>query len=149
MHRIVSAAHDLIAEFRAPVPAPAPAAVEPVEPFTPEEMPALEDIEAAAAEFWRAADAARAAERSKRRTKKILDRLTNGTYGGWTVERTESSRSTVDLDAVRKIFRQHGLGPVPMKASAPSLRISRLESDALAPSATDAEFAALAAAMAR
>jgi hypothetical protein len=55
----------------------------------------------------------------------------------------------VDLDAVRKIFRQHGLGPVPMKASAPSLRISRVESDALAPAGTDAEFAALAAAVTR
>lgn len=146
--RILNRVSATVAEFRAPQPA-APVDVEPAEPFAPEEMPALVDIEAAAQEFWRAADQARAAERTKRRTKKILDRLTTGTYGGWTVERTESSRSTVDLDAVRKIFREHGLGPVPMKASAPSLRINRVESDVLAPSATDMEFAALAAAMTR
>lgn len=145
--RIINRLSASVAEFRAPVPAPA--AVEPAEPFTPEEMPALADIEAAAQEFWRAADQARAAERTKRRTKKILDRLTNGTYGDWSVERTESSRSTVDLDQVRKIFREHGLGPVPMKASAPSLRISRVESDVLASSAAELEFAALAAAMTR
>lgn len=141
----------VVAEFRTPAAQTGPVVVdvEPADPFTPEEMPALTDIEAAAQEFWRAADAVRAGERTKRRTRKILDRLQSGTYGGWTVERTESSRSTVDLDAVRKIFREHGLGPVPMKASAPSLRITRVESDALTASATDQEFAALAAAMTR
>lgn len=149
--RIASRVSATVAEFRRPVPAPATVAVEPdtSEFFTEADMPALADIEAAAQEFWRAADQARAAERTKRRTKKILDRLTNGTYGGWSVERTESSRSTVDLDQVRKIFREHGLGPVPMKASAPSLRISRVESDVLASSAAELEFAALAAAMTR
>ncbi|KJK59052.1 hypothetical protein [Saccharothrix sp. ST-888] len=50
-----------------------------------DDMPALADIEAAAAEYNRAAD----------------------------------------LGAIRVIFKQHGLGPVPMKSSAPSLKVKR------------------------
>jgi hypothetical protein len=151
--RIASRVSATVAEFRAPTPAPAPVVVEPMADesvfFTEADMPPAEDIAEAARLYWRAADEARAAERAKRRARKILDKLRSGTYSGWQVERVESSRSTVDLDAVRKIFREHGLGPVPMKASAPSLRISRVESEALATTATDAEFAALAAAMTR
>ncbi|MFD7982146.1 hypothetical protein ACFV4M_02035 [Kitasatospora indigofera] len=95
--------------------------------YEADEMPAVADIEAAARTFNDAADQARRADRGKRAARKILDRLPVGTYGGWTVDRTPSSRQTADLDAIRKIFKQHGLGPVPMKSSAPSLKVARVD----------------------
>lgn len=150
MHRVVSAARDLVAEFR-PVPVPAaPAVVEPdtSEFFTADEMPAEADIAAAFAEFSRAADAVRAGERTKRRTRKLLDRLQSGRYAGWELERVESSRQVADLDAIKRIFRQNGLGELPMKSASPSLKVRRVELD-LQPEVAESEFAALASAMTR
>ncbi|OKI14203.1 hypothetical protein [Streptomyces sp. CB03911] len=106
---------------------PAPADLPTVGLYEADEMPAVADIEAAARTFNDAADQARRADRGKRAARKILDRLPVGTYGGWTVDRTPSSRQTADLDAIRKLFKQHGLGPVPMKSSAPSLKVARVD----------------------
>jgi hypothetical protein len=122
----------VIAEFRPSVVQPttqAPVQAEADETafFTEADMPPAEAIAEAARLFFRAADEARTADRAKRKARKLLDRLASGVYAGWELERVESSRQTVDLDAVRKIFREHGLGPVPMKASTPSLRVSRVE----------------------
>lgn len=103
-----------------PVTAPDPEDI-----YTADEMPAAEDIDAAAREYDRAADQARRADRGKRAAKKILNRLPAGTYGSWIVERIPSSRQTADLDTIRALFKQHGLGPVPMKPAAPSLRVTR------------------------
>ncbi|MFE5873016.1 hypothetical protein ACFQ6V_30795 [Streptomyces roseifaciens] len=100
---------------------------DPTDVFTAEGMPAAEVVEAAAAEFDRAADQARRADRGKRAARKILDRLPAGTYGSWVVSRVASSRQTADLDEIRRIFKAHGLGPVPMKATAPSLKVKRAE----------------------
>jgi hypothetical protein len=106
----------------------APAAL--VEPsadmFGEDELPPVEDIAAAASAFAKAADQARAADRGKRAARKLLDRLPAGLYGAWKVERVPSGRQTADLDEIRRIFKAHGLGPVPMKASAPSLKVSRV-----------------------
>ncbi|MCG6497618.1 hypothetical protein [Kitasatospora sp. A2-31] len=109
-----------------PVTAPDPAGL-----YEPDEMPAVEDIEAAARTYHAAADQARRADRGKRAAKKILDRLPAGTYAGWKVERVASGRQTADLDEIRRIFKQHGLGPVPMRASAPSLKVSQVEAPAV------------------
>ena len=106
---------------------PAPADLPTVGLYEADEMPAVEDIEAAACTFNDAADQARRADRGKRAARKILDRLPVGTYGGWTVTRVDSSRQTADLDAIRKLFKQHGLGPIPMKQSAPSLKVARVD----------------------
>jgi hypothetical protein len=100
-------------------------ATEPEALYSPADMPAVEDIEAAAAEYQRAAEQARRADRGKRAARKILDRLPVGRYGTWQVDRVASGRETVDLNEVRRIFKQHGLGPVPMKTSAPSLKVTR------------------------
>jgi hypothetical protein len=113
----------VVAEFRAPVPVTVP---ESADLFTAGDMPAVEDIDAAAREFNRAADQARRADRGKRAARKILDRLPAGTYGGWLVERIPSTRQTADLDAIRAIFKANGLGAVPMKTSAPSLKLSQV-----------------------
>ncbi|PBC77565.1 hypothetical protein BX265_2316 [Streptomyces sp. TLI_235] len=107
--------------------------IPPVGLFEADEIPPAEDIDAAAREFNRAADQARAADRGKRAARKILDRLPVGTYGAWSVERVPSGRQTADLDKIRKIFKEHGLGPVPMKTAAPSLKVTRVET--LAPAA--------------
>jgi hypothetical protein len=107
---------------QAPVGVPDPADV-----YTPDELPAVAVIEAAAAELDRSADQARRADRGKRAAKKILDRLPAGLYGSWLVSRTPSSRQTADLDAIRATYKRLGLGPVPMKQSAPSLRVERVE----------------------
>ncbi|WP_392668589.1 hypothetical protein [Streptomyces sp. LN785] len=90
------------------------------------EFPPVEDIEAAAAAFDQAAQLARAGDRGKRAAKKVLDRLPAGRYGSWLVSRVTSNRQTADLDEIRRIFKAHGLGPVPMRSSAPSLKVERL-----------------------
>ncbi|MFH8797675.1 hypothetical protein [Streptomyces sp. NPDC017941] len=92
--------------------------------FTAEEMPSVEDIETAAADYAAACDRARAGDRGKRKARKILDRLPAGCYGGWIVERVPSSRQTPDLDSIRATYARLGLGPVPMRTCAPSLRIT-------------------------
>lgn len=113
----------LVEQTEAPVvEAPDPAGL-----FTADELPELADIETAAASYDQAADQARAADRAKRKSKKLLDRLPAGTYGQWLVRRVASNRQTVDLDKVRAIFKAHGLGEVPMRDNAPSLRVERIE----------------------
>ncbi|MET8169314.1 hypothetical protein ABZT34_34535 [Streptomyces sp. NPDC005329] len=107
------------------VEAPDPAGV-----YDADEMPELGDIATAAAEYDTAADKARAADRAKRKARKLLDRLPAGTYGQWLVRRVASNRQTVDLDAVRAIFKAHGLGDVPMRDNAPSLRVERIDTPA-------------------
>lgn len=114
----------VVAEFRQPAPVTVAKPV--ADTYTAAELPAVELIEAAAREFERAADQARRADRGKRAARKILDRLPAGTYGGWLVERVPSARQTADLDAIRAIFKTNGLGPVPMKASAPSLKVTQV-----------------------
>ncbi|MFI9236933.1 hypothetical protein [Streptomyces sp. NPDC053079] len=96
-------------------------------PMADGDLPTAEAIEAAAAEFDRAADQARQADRGKRAARKILDRLPAGTYGPWVISRVASTRQTADLDEIRRIFKAHGLGPVPMKATAASLKVKRAE----------------------
>ncbi|MDH6141061.1 hypothetical protein P3T35_003074 [Kitasatospora sp. GP30] len=107
--------------------------------FTPADMPAVEDIEAAAAEYQRAAEQARRADRGKRAARKILDRLPAGSYGRWLVERVSNNRQVADLDTIRATYKRLGLGPVPMKQSAPSLKVTQL-----ADVETPAEFKVLA-----
>ncbi|MFJ5154960.1 hypothetical protein ACIQCF_25895 [Streptomyces sp. NPDC088353] len=102
-------------------------APDPADLYEAEEMPETDVIEAAAAEHERAADQARRADRGKRAAKKILDRLPAGRYGAWIVERVTSSRETADLDSIRATYKRLGLGPVPMKRCAPSLKVRRAE----------------------
>ena len=109
-----------------PTTAPDPAGL-----YEADEMPAVETIEAAARELERAADQARRADRGKRAAKKVLDRLPSGVYGSWRVFRTPSSRQTPDLAEITRIFKAHGLGPVPMKACAASLKVEAVEQPAL------------------
>ncbi|MGW4974712.1 hypothetical protein [Streptomyces mirabilis] len=100
---------------------------DPVDVLAADELPAVETIEAAAHEYERAADQARRADRGKRAAKKVLDKLPAGIYGGWKVFRTPSSRQTPDLAAITATYKQLGLGPVPMKPCAPSLKVERIE----------------------
>ena len=109
------------------------AAVEPVEApepadlYSADEMPALADIERAALGYDLAADNARRADRAKRAAKKILTRLPSGQYGNWVISRVASNRQVADLDAIRATYKANGLGPVPMKDAAPSLKVRRAE----------------------
>ncbi|MFD9523550.1 hypothetical protein [Streptomyces sp. NPDC059979] len=105
----------------------APAVVaDPEGTYTADEMPDVEVIEAAAAEYVQAGDSRRAADRLKRKSAKVLDRLPAGLHGRWLVERVESSRTTVDLDSIRATYKRLGLGEVPMRQCAPSLRLTDL-----------------------
>jgi hypothetical protein len=92
-------------------------------------LPSDTDIDSAAATYFTAVDQARAADRSKRAARKILDRLPAGQYGRWLVTRAASSRQTPDLEQIRATYKALGLGPVPMKDTAPSLRVEVLASD--------------------
>jgi hypothetical protein len=123
--------------------ASAPVADEPADLYSLADMPELDVIEGAAKEFNRAADQARRADRGKRAARKILDRLPAGLYGAWSVERIPSGRQTADLDEIRAMYKRLGLGPVPMKTSAPTLKVKRVQVDA-APALVDAELSALA-----
>jgi hypothetical protein len=100
---------------------------DPADLYGPDDMPELADIEAAALGFDLAADAARSADRAKRKYRKVLDRLPAGLYGQWLVSRTPSNRQVADLDAIRATYKRLGLGPVPMRQAAPSLRVTRAE----------------------
>ncbi|MGW3200683.1 hypothetical protein ACWDBD_40190 [Streptomyces sp. NPDC001118] len=124
--------------------APAEPAVEvapdPAGLYEPDEMPETDIIEAAAKEYERATDAARRADRGKRAAKKVLDRLPAGVYGAWHVFRTPSSRQTPDLAEITRIFKAHGLGSVPMKNCAPSLKVERVADESTVP----ADIAAIA-----
>ncbi|MFF1702487.1 hypothetical protein [Streptomyces sp. NPDC058252] len=128
--RSVIAPATLVAEQDAPtVDIEAPAVVEAPDPaglYEPDEIPAVEAIETAAREYERAADQARRADRGKRASKKILDRLPAGVYGAWKVFRTPSSPQTPDLAAITATYKELGLGPVPMKDCAPSLEVERV-----------------------
>jgi hypothetical protein len=102
-------------------------APDPADVYTADEMPETDAIEQAAGEYERATEQARRADRGKRAAKKILDRLPAGRYGTWIVERITSNRQTADLDAIRATYKRLGLGPVPMKSNAPSLKVRRAE----------------------
>lgn len=107
-----------------------PAIVEAPDPaglYSADEIPAVETIEAAAREYDRAADQARRADRTKRASKKILDKLPAGVYGRFRIFRTPSSRQTPDLAEITRIFKANGLGPVPMKPCAPSLKVELVD----------------------
>jgi hypothetical protein len=113
--------------------------------FAADELPPVADIEADAAQFFRASEQARAADRTKRASRKLLERLPAGRYGVWQIERVANARETADLDAIRAVFKANGLGPVPMKACAPSLKVSRVALDC-EPEQVEAELHALAVA---
>ncbi|MEU2584482.1 hypothetical protein ABZ612_16300 [Streptomyces avermitilis] len=100
---------------------------DPADVLAADELPPVEQIEAAAREYERAADQARRADRGKRAAKKVLDKLPAGIYGGWKVFRTPSSRQTPDLAEITRIFKANNLGPVPMKPCAPSLKVEQVE----------------------
>ncbi|MEU1515544.1 hypothetical protein ABZ490_25910 [Streptomyces sp. NPDC005811] len=101
-------------------------AADPADVYGIDEMPESTAIEAAAADYDDAADAARAADRAKRKARKLLDRLPAGRYGQWLIRRVESSRETPDLVAIRATYERLGLGDVPMRRVAPSLKVERV-----------------------
>ncbi|MFE9170850.1 hypothetical protein ACFYNZ_15205 [Streptomyces kebangsaanensis] len=130
---LIETAADAVRSIAPAAPAEEPAVVEeapdPAGLYEPDEMPEVDAVEAAAAEYERAADQARRADRGKRAAKKVLDRLPAGIYGTWRVFRTPSSRQTPDLAEITRLFKAHGLGPVPMKPCAASLKVERVAAD--------------------
>ncbi|MFF5783207.1 hypothetical protein ACFY7Y_40630 [Streptomyces virginiae] len=126
--------------------APASPVADPADVFTADEMPTAGAIALAASQYAAAADLARAGDRGKRAAKKVLGRLPAGRYGAWVVERVASARQTPDLEAIRATYKALELGPVPMRDTAPSLRVSKAPADLadLGPAA-DAHMTALAA----
>jgi len=85
------------------------------------EVPSEAEIIEAAKRYEEARRQTNAAARAKRLAEKVLSRTPDGMYGALKVERRVSSRKVADLDAIRRIFAEHGLGEVPMKTCAPSL----------------------------
>lgn len=107
-----------------------PAVVEapdPADTYSADEMPDTATIERAALSLDLANDNARRADRSKRAAKKVLDKLPAGVYGSFRIFRTPSSRQTPDLAEITRIFKANGLGAVPMKPCAPSLKVELVE----------------------
>jgi hypothetical protein len=88
------------------------------------------DLFAAAAAlkaYYDASAALRAADRDKRRAKKVIAALKAGIYGGWLLRWKPSTKQVVDLEAVAETYRRLNLGPVPMKTCADSLDVEKLE----------------------
>lgn len=134
---LVESAADAVRSL-APADVEAPAEVveapDPADVYNADDMPAVAVIEAAADLYDDAADQARAADRSKRKARKLLDRLPAGRYGNWLIRRIETSRETPDLVAIRATYKRLGLGDVPMRKVAPSLRVERVDT---VPAGTD------------
>jgi len=124
-----------LVEAQQPTTAPDPTGL-----YEADEMPPVADIERAALGYDLACDNARRADRSKRAAKKVLDKLPTGIYGRYRIFRAPSSRMTVDLEAVTATYKKLGIGPVPMKACAPSLKVERLAD--VEPTAAAAELVA-------
>jgi hypothetical protein len=144
----VAAATAVLDAVAEPTPAPVSLAVVPATPaaapvptLTPDEMPADDVIEAAAADFDEATELGRRADRGKRKARKLLDRLPAGVYGRATVEWIESNRETPDLTKIRADYARAGLGDVPMRPCASSLKVTM----APAVDAATVEVAAVAA----
>ncbi|MHC3475258.1 hypothetical protein ACYF6T_42250 [Streptomyces sp. 7R007] len=104
------------------VEAPNPAGLCKVDEILP-----VEQIEAADRKYERAADQVHRTDRGESAAKKVLDRLPADTHGTWRVFRTPSSRQAPDRAEITRIFKAHGLGPVSMKACAPSLKVKLAE----------------------
>lgn len=129
-------------KHRAPVTFVSPAAFAPAAPVevkAPKPLlvedikgavPSVDVIEKAARSYEAARIEGNAAERIKNKAKKVLAETPDGTYGLVTVERFASSRQTADLDAIRAIFAEHGLGDVPMKTNAASITLTFAEANA-------------------
>jgi hypothetical protein len=153
--RLTNRAAGLVAEFRPTVAgsqqdlANTAPAVEPdtseSEFFTAETMPPAEDIAEAARLYWRACDDARTADRAKRKAKGLLSKLRAGTYGGWEISREPSGRMVADLEQIRATYKRLGLGPVPMRQAADSLKVRKVELD-LNAEAIEVELSTLAGA---
>jgi hypothetical protein len=101
-------------------------APDPTDLYGPDDMPAVADIERAAMQLDLACDNARRADRTKRAAKKILDKVPTGIHGRYRIFRTPSSRMTPDLAAITATYKKLGLGAVPMKACADSLKVELL-----------------------
>ncbi len=125
--RPLGALRGLLTTIRRPSDTPAPVAeqavTEPTGLFAADELPPLGDIAAAAREYMAASEQTRAADRAKRAAKKLLDRLPASRYGVWQVERVANAREVADLESIRETYKALGLGPVPMKPCAPSLKV--------------------------
>ncbi|ONH55434.1 hypothetical protein CcI49_28330 [Frankia sp. CcI49] len=111
-------------DCRTPAPTPTVEAAPVVPMLTIDNLPPVEVIEATAGDYDQAADDARAADRAKRKARKLLDRIPAGVYGRAIVERVESARQTPDLDRIRADYARAGLGEVPMRPVAATLKVT-------------------------
>lgn len=106
----------------------APATVTPVAP-APAPAPEVVIIDQAAVEaalgaYFEASEARRAADRDVRKHKKVFDGLPARVYGKWRLRWKPNARQVPDIDAIKTIFEQHGLGEVPMKPCADSAEVT-------------------------
>lgn len=93
------------------------------------EVEAPVDMEAAASAlgaFFEANEEVKELERTKRRAKKLIATLKAGVYGTWKLSWKPSARETPDLEAIARIFRENGLGDVPMKQCSDTMEVSKV-----------------------
>lgn len=87
------------------------------------EVRQIDEVEDAGLMYMDYAELARVAERGKSRAKRHLKAFDPGTYGGIRLVMARVNREYPDTDAIRATYAKLGLGPVPMKAAEPSLRV--------------------------
>lgn len=101
-----------------------------------EEPPTAEEIAEAAEAHEVAREAYNLGSRGKRAARKILDRTPTGEYLGWAVSWVQSSRREWDRDAIAAVFAELGR-EIPTKAAAPTLKVTRVETEAPAETADE------------
>jgi hypothetical protein len=84
----------------------------------------IDQVETAGLMYLEYAELARYADRGKSRAKRQLKGYPPGEYGDVQIKFERVNREYPDMDRIAEIFAAHGLGPVPVKAAEPTLRVS-------------------------
>lgn len=84
----------------------------------------IDQVETAGLMYLEYAELARYADRGKSRAKRQLKGYPAGEYGDVQIKFERVNREYPDMDRIAEIFAANGLGPVPMKAAEPTLRVA-------------------------
>ncbi|MFC9342886.1 hypothetical protein ACFT0G_06175 [Streptomyces sp. NPDC057020] len=92
---------------------------------TGDDIPAVDQIEAAAERHEEAREQYNDASRTKRAARRVLDRVPTGIYGPWAVSWVQPTRRDWDRDAIADFYQRHG-EEIPTKLAAPMLKLTRV-----------------------
>lgn len=97
-----------------------------------DDLPTVEEIEAAAERHEEGRTQYNEGARIKRASRRVLDRVPTGLYGPWSVSWVQSARREWDRDAIEAVFRELGR-EVPTRTASPQLKLTQVVPDLVAP----------------